>query len=67
MTARSILGDEDGDIVVLKHDGSKAQVLSEINMDNSVYSTPVACKGVLYIATRTQLFAIEAKDGGSGD
>jgi len=51
------LGDEDGDVVVLKA-GKKLEVVSELNMDNSVYSTPVASDGVLYIANRTHLFAI---------
>lgn len=54
------MGDEDGDIVVLEH-GKKQKVLSEMNMDNAVYSTPVAAKGVLYISSRTHLYAIEQK------
>ncbi len=59
------LGDEDGDVVILKHDGTQATVLSEVNMDNSVYTTPVAARGVLYISTRTHLYAIEAKGRGA--
>ena len=51
------LGDEDGDIVVLKA-GKKMEVLHEVNMGSSVYTTPVAKDGVLYIATRSKLFAI---------
>ena len=31
----------------------------EINMGNSVYSTPIVADNVLYIANRTHLFAIE--------
>ena len=54
------LGDEDGDVVVLEH-GKKMKVISETNMDNSVYTTPVAVDGVLYIANRTTLFAITEK------
>ena len=54
------LGDEDGDVVVLEH-GKKMKVISETNMDNSVYTTPVAVDGVLYIANRTTLFAIAEK------
>ncbi len=34
------------------------RVLFEINMENSVYSTPVAAGGVLYINGRTHLYAI---------
>ena len=55
------LGDEDGDVVVLKH-GKTMEKLVETNMENSVYSTPVAAGGVLYISTRTTLFAIEQKN-----
>jgi hypothetical protein len=35
--------------------------LAEINMGSSVYTTPWAEDGTLYIATRTKLFAI--RDG----
>ena len=52
------LGDEDGDIVVLKH-GKKEEVLAEVNMVNSVYTTAVAAGGILYIAGRTRLYAIQ--------
>ncbi len=54
------LGDEDGDLVVLKAD-KKLQVLSEINMENAIYSTPVAAGGVLFVANRASLFAIQEK------
>jgi len=52
------LGDEDGDIVVLQA-GRKMKELSEISMGSTVYSTPVAANGVLYIMTREALYAIE--------
>ncbi len=51
------LGDEDGDVAVLQT-GREMKVLSEIDMGNSVYSTPVPANGVLYIMTRTALYAI---------
>ena len=54
------LGDEDGDVVVLAT-GTTKKVLGEINMGGAVYTTPVAKDGVLYIATRAELFAIAAK------
>ena len=38
---RVYLGDEDGDIAVLKH-GKKMELLHEINMGAAVYTTPVA-------------------------
>jgi outer membrane protein assembly factor BamB len=50
------LGDEDGDLVVLKQ-GKKLEVLHEVNMGSSVYTTPVAKDGVLYVTTRSKLFA----------
>jgi outer membrane protein assembly factor BamB len=51
------LGDEDGDVAVLKT-GKELKVLAEIDMGRSVYSTPVPANGVLYIMTRTALYAI---------
>ena len=51
------LGDEDGDIAVLRA-GKTLEVLHEINVGASVYTTPVAKDGVLYIVSRTNLFAI---------
>ena len=41
--------------------GTTKKVLGEINMGGAVYTTPVAKDGVLYIATRAELFAIAAK------
>jgi outer membrane protein assembly factor BamB len=60
------LGDEDGDVVVLKAAKTK-DLLAEMNLDNSVYTTPVAAKGVLYIVNRTTLFAIAAGAKSAGD
>ncbi|MCB1033711.1 MAG: PQQ-binding-like beta-propeller repeat protein, partial [Acidobacteria bacterium] len=54
------LGDEDGDVAILKA-GTKMELLAEINMGASVYTTPVAHDGVLYILSRKELFAL--KDG----
>jgi outer membrane protein assembly factor BamB len=51
------LGDEDGDVVVLKP-GKEEVVLAEMNMGSSVYSSVVPANGVLYIASRNQLFAL---------
>jgi len=51
------IGDEDGDVLIVKT-GKTFEKVREINMGNSVYSTPVAVNGVLYIANRTTLFAI---------
>ena len=51
------LGDEDGDVVVFEA-GREKNVLFETNMFNSIYTTPVAANGVLYITNRRKLFAI---------
>jgi outer membrane protein assembly factor BamB len=59
---RVYLGDQDGDVAVLKA-GPEFKKLAEIDMAGSVYSTPVPANGVLYIMTRTDLFAIAAPAG----
>ncbi|MGH9460015.1 MAG: PQQ-binding-like beta-propeller repeat protein [Vicinamibacteria bacterium] len=51
------LGDEDGDVVVLKP-GREEVVLTEMNMGSSVYSTAVPANGTLFIASRNKLFAL---------
>jgi outer membrane protein assembly factor BamB len=50
-------GDEEGKITVFKHDRKK-QVLNEIDMINSIYTTPIVAGDVLFIATRRHLYAI---------
>ncbi len=52
------LGDEDGDIAVLKT-GKEKKVIGEYNMGSSVYSTPVPANGMLFVANRNQLFALK--------
>ena len=54
------LGDEDGDIVVLQP-GKTLKVINEMNMGSSVYSSPVAVNGTIFISSRNQLFALGAK------
>jgi outer membrane protein assembly factor BamB len=51
------IGDEDGDITIFTL-GPEPEVLAEINMGNSVYSTPIAVGDTLYIANKSHLFAI---------
>ena len=51
------IGDEDGDVAVLKA-GREKELIFEVNMGSAVYTTPVAKDGVLYIASRNVLFAI---------
>ena len=52
------LGDEDGDIIVLQA-GKELVELAEMNMGASVYTTPYAKDGVLYVLSRNRLFALE--------
>ncbi|WP_168566765.1 PQQ-binding-like beta-propeller repeat protein [Crateriforma spongiae] len=53
------VGDEDGDVCVFELGKDNAEPIEEINMGTSVYSTPVAANGRLYISTKDKLFAIE--------
>lgn len=53
------LGDEDGDVIVLAT-GKTMRKVAELNMGTAVYSTPVPANGVLYIMSRSQLFAMAA-------
>ncbi len=52
------LGDEDGDIIVLET-GKEMVEIAEMNMGASVYTTPYAKDGVLYVLSRNRLFALE--------
>lgn len=57
------LGDEDGDVAILKAGKGKdgePELLEEINLGSAVYTTPIAYEGVLYIASRNMLFAIKS-------
>ncbi|MCY4025356.1 MAG: PQQ-binding-like beta-propeller repeat protein [Acidobacteria bacterium] len=52
------LGDEDGDVVVLRA-GKEMEVIGEYNLGAAVYCTPVAKDGVLYILTRNRIWAFQ--------
>jgi outer membrane protein assembly factor BamB len=58
------LGDQDGDVAVLGA-GKEMRKISEIDMRNSVCSTPVPANGVLYIMTRSELYAVAGSVNGS--
>ena len=58
------VGDQDGDVAVLKAD-MEMKKISEIDMGNSVFSTPVPANGVLYIMTASGLYAIAGSASGS--
>jgi outer membrane protein assembly factor BamB len=57
------LGDQDGDVAVLKA-GTALKKISEIAMPNAVYTTPVPASGVLYVMTSAELYAIARRAGG---
>jgi outer membrane protein assembly factor BamB len=52
------IGDEDGDVCIFKL-AKEMDLVAEINMGNSVYTTPIIANGTLYIANRSHLFAIK--------
>jgi outer membrane protein assembly factor BamB len=56
---RIYLGDEDGDLLVLAA-GREARLLFKGNLGSAIYTTPAARDGVLYVATRSRLFALAA-------
>jgi outer membrane protein assembly factor BamB len=54
---KAYIGDEDGDVTIVKLSPEK-KIIGEVNMGNSVYSTPVVANNVLYIANKSTLYAI---------
>ena len=57
---KAYIGDEDGDICILQH-GREKKVLGEFNFGEAVYTTPSPANGVLYIASRSKLWALHNK------
>ena len=51
------IGDEDGDIAIFDV-APEMNLIAEVNMGNSVYSTPIAVGDTLYICNKSHLFAI---------
>ena len=56
------VGDEDGDVAIFDFGPDNNEPIDEINMGSSVYSTPIAANGRIYISTKDKLFAIEKQD-----
>ncbi|TWT53357.1 outer membrane biogenesis protein BamB [Rubripirellula amarantea] len=52
------MGDEDGDVAIFEFGKDNNEPIDEINMGSSVYSTPVAANGTIFISTKDKLFAI---------
>jgi outer membrane protein assembly factor BamB len=62
-----LVGDEDGDLAIFQVSADPELsldkdhlVLREINLNNSIYSSPTVADNTIYIATRTHLFAVDA-------
>ena len=54
------LGNEDGESIIME--ASKTEkVISHVNVDASLFGTPVVANGVIYMASQTHLFAVEKK------
>src|SRR5262249_39390772 len=51
------LGAQDGNVYIFAH-GREKKLLGEIDMDESIFSTPVVANGVLYVTTRMKVYAI---------
>jgi outer membrane protein assembly factor BamB len=60
------IGDQDGDVAVLKA-GKELKKIAEIDMGDSVGSTPVPASGVLYVMTQSALYAITATATATSD
>jgi len=56
------LGDESGNFVVFAASKEK-KVLATMNLGAPIYSTAVAANGVLYVASQTHLYAVQAGSG----
>lgn len=56
------VGDEEGKVTIFKL-SPKKDIVAEIEMGNSVYSTPIVANNTLFIANKTHLFAITAEAG----
>ncbi len=57
------VGDEEGKVTIFKLSPEK-EIVAEIEMGNSVYSTPIVANNTLFIANKTHLFAISSDAGG---
>ncbi len=54
------LGDEDGDVLVMDA-GKQDKLLGTMNMGGNVYATVVPANGMLFVGSRSKLFAIAQK------
>ena len=56
------IGDEDGDVSIFEFGKENSEPMEEVNMGTSVYSTPVAANGAIFISTKDKLFKISLDD-----
>lgn len=54
------LGAEDGEILAFAH-GREKRLLLRADMEEPIYSTPAVARGVLYLLTRSKLYAIQGE------
>ena len=54
------IGNEDGEVVVLKH-GRELEKIGIVEFSAPVYASPIVANDVLYIASQTHLYAFEKK------
>ena len=54
------IGSDDGEIMIFQA-GKKLEVIAKVDMGETVHSTPVVANGVLYVATKSKVYAIAEK------
>ncbi|MEO1982306.1 MAG: PQQ-binding-like beta-propeller repeat protein [Fuerstiella sp.] len=57
---RVLLGDEDGEMVILKA-GDKLEEIETKTFNSSIYSTPTIANGLMFVSDRSTLYAIKVK------
>lgn len=55
-----LLGDEDGEMIILKA-GDKLEEVATKTFNSSIYSTPTIANGRMYVSDRSRLYAIKIK------
>ena len=58
---RVYVADEEGDVRVFRLSSERHEPVTEVNMEDSIYTTPTVADGTLFITTRSYLFAIGGK------
>ena len=60
MDGKVYLGNEDGELVILKA-GKEKEEIATVEFPTPIFSTPVVANGVLYIMTQSHLYAYQQK------